>query len=76
MIRKILPWVLTAAAALVIAEQRRDITRYLKIKQMSIGHGHPESVPASGTQAYAQPGGGAADGTGDFGSARRGGPAI
>jgi hypothetical protein len=51
-----------------------EITRYLKIKQMSAGAGHPENVPVSGSHAYPQPGHGAADGTGDFDSASRGGP--
>lgn len=53
-----------------------DIRRYLTIKQMSQGSGHPEVVPAVGATAY-PPGHGkaAADGTGDFDSASRGGPA-
>jgi hypothetical protein len=52
-----------------------DVSRYLKIRQMSRGPGHPENVPAGGSQAYPESGGkGAADGTGDFDSARRGGP--
>ena len=76
MIRKA-PWLLIPLAlGLVIAAQRRDIARYLKIKQMSGGGGHhPENVPAGGSQSYPQPGGGAQDGTGDFDSASRGGPA-
>jgi hypothetical protein len=53
-----------------------DIVRYMKIKRMSKGEGHPEVVPASGSKAYPQRSGkGAADGTGDFESASRGGPA-
>ena len=50
-----------------------DITRYFKIK--SIG-GHPEIVPIGGTHYY--PDNAARDipdGTGDFDSASRGGPA-
>ena len=27
--------------------QRQDIVRYLKIKQMSMGDGHPENIPAA-----------------------------
>jgi hypothetical protein len=70
------PWLLIPlAVGLVIAAQRQDIARYLKIKQMSAGRGHPENVPAGGSQSYAQPGGGAQEGTGDFDSASRGGPA-
>ncbi len=50
-----------------------DITRYFKIK--SIG-GHPEIVPIEGTHHYPDdPGRDIPDGTGDFDSASRGGPA-
>lgn len=53
-----------------------DIRRYLKIKQLSQGNGHPEIVPAVGATAYPRRGAkAAADGTGDFDSASRGGPA-
>jgi hypothetical protein len=62
--------------ALLVASQRQDIGRYLKIKQMSLGQGHPEYVPAEGTREYPAPGQGAQDGTGDFDSARRGGPQL
>jgi hypothetical protein len=65
-----------AGAALIIASQRQDIGRYLKIKQMSAGEGHPEYVPAEGKRQYPAPGRGVQDGTGDFDSARRGGPAL
>jgi hypothetical protein len=74
MIRKALLFMIPLAVAGAVAGQRQDIARYLKIKQMSSGTGHPENVPAGGSQAYPQPGRGAADGTGDFGSASRGGP--
>ena len=75
MIRKA-PWLLIPlAAGLVIAAQRQDIARYLKIKQMSVGGGHPENVPTGGSQFYPQAGEGVEDGTGDFDSASRGGPA-
>jgi hypothetical protein len=63
-----------AGAGLLVALQRQDIARYLKIKQMSLGQGHPENVPAQGSSRYPSPGRGAPDGTGDFVSASRGGP--
>lgn len=54
----------------------KDILRYLKIKRLSKGQGHPELVPVSGRTAYPSgPGKGAKDGTGAFNSASRGGPA-
>jgi hypothetical protein len=54
---------------------RPDITRYVKIKQMSYGNGDPENVPAHGLTSYpSSAGAGAAEGTGDFDSASRGGP--
>lgn len=64
------------AAGLIVASQRQDIARYLRIRQMSRGPGHPENVPAGGTHHYPGPGQGAPDGTGDFDSAARGGPAA
>jgi hypothetical protein len=71
---KALRLLVPAGAALLVASQWADIRRYLKIKQLSAGH--PGNVPASGRKAYPQrSGGGAADGTGDFDSASRGGPA-
>ncbi len=41
-----------AAAALVavVIASRQDITRFIRIKQISAGH--PEYVPAEGHQAY------------------------
>jgi len=65
-----------AAVALAAARQRQDVSRYVKIKQMSLGDGHPENVPAGGSRKYPQPGRGAPDGTGDFDSGDRGGPAL
>ncbi|MGI9005468.1 MAG: DUF6893 family small protein [Streptosporangiaceae bacterium] len=76
MVRNILLVGALAAGALAIASQRKDIGRYLKIKQMSLGTGHPEVVPAGGSQSYLGPGRVSPDGTGDFDSARRGGPAT
>jgi len=75
MTRKALLFMIPLTVAGIAAGQRQDIVRYLKIKQMSSGTGHPENVPASGSRAYPQSGHGAADGTGDFDSASRGGPA-
>jgi hypothetical protein len=76
MARKAL-WLLPASLAAVVASQWRDIARYLKIERMSAGQGHPELVPAAGKHAYPRyPGTGVADGTGDFDSARRGGPQL
>jgi hypothetical protein len=73
MARKAL-WLLPVSLAAIVASQWRDIARYLKIERMSSGQGHPELVPASGQHAYPSGGAGVADGTGDFDSARRGGP--
>jgi hypothetical protein len=73
MARKAL-WLLPASLAAIVASQWRDIARYLKIEQMSSGQGNPQQVPARGKHAYPKhPGGGAADGTGHFDSASRGG---
>ena len=64
-----------AALTLLAVGTWNDIFRYLKIKRLDMGRGHPEMVPAEGRRAYPQrPGDGAADGTGEFDSARRGGP--
>jgi hypothetical protein len=32
-----------------------DIRRYVKIKQLSQGTGHPENVPVTGKSAYPKP---------------------
>lgn len=64
-----------AGGGLLVASQWQDIIRYLKIRQMSAGQGHPENVPAGGSRRYPAPGRGAPDGAGAFDSARRGGPA-
>ena len=47
-----------AVGGLLIAAQWPDIRRYLKIRQLSQGQGHPENVPVGGTSAYPHPGGG------------------
>ena len=66
---------LSASVAVLAASQWREISRYIKISQMSRGDGHPQVVPAAGQHAYPTGPGGAPDGTGDFDSASRGGPA-
>ena len=76
MARKAL-WLLPASVAVLAASQWREISRYIKIQQMSRGSGNPQVVPAAGQHAYPNhPGDGALDGTGDFDSASRGGPAA
>jgi hypothetical protein len=68
---------LPATVAVLVAIQWREISRYIKIQQMSRGSGNPQAVPAAGQHAYPKhPGGGVPDGTGDFDSASRGGPAT
>jgi hypothetical protein len=74
MARKALRVLLPASVAVLVASQWREIARYLKISQMSWGDGHPQIVPAAGQHTYAK-GSPAPDGTGDFDSASRGGPA-
>ena len=54
MIRKTLGWLGLALLIALVATQWQDITRYLKIKQMSVGSGHPENVPAAGRTSYQQ----------------------
>jgi hypothetical protein len=54
--RKALAFLVPAALGAVIATQWSDISRYVKIKQMSYGNGHPENVPAGGRAAYPHPG--------------------
>jgi hypothetical protein len=67
---------LPVSIAVLVASQWREIARYVKISQMSRGDGHPQIVPATGHAAYpTRPGAGASDGTGEFDSASRGGPA-
>jgi len=76
MIRKLLSVAAPAALVAVVVHQWPDISRYLKIRQLSTGTGHPEYVPAAGRISYPQTAEkGAADGTGEFDSASRGGPA-
>ena len=77
MIRKTLALGTTAAIGFVIAFGWPDARRYLKIRQISGRESHPEMVPAEGRTVYPQThSAGAKDGTGDFDSAHRGGPAA
>jgi hypothetical protein len=63
------------AVGLAVALGWPDVKRFIKIKQIS-AQSRPEMVPAHGRTAYPQRSGtGAPDGTGDFDSAHRGGPA-
>lgn len=76
MIRKAVPWLGSVLLGVLIVSQWQDIVRYVKIRQMSPGWGRPEVVPAAGRTVYPQnPASSAPDGTGEFDSARRGGPA-
>lgn len=76
MIRKALLAAGLMGIGMAIASQWPDIIRYLKIKQMSLGEGHPENVPARGSIGYPTTGQAAPDGTGEFDSASRGGPLV
>jgi hypothetical protein len=77
MARKALRLLLLASLAALAASQWQEIVRYVKIARMSVGGGDPKAVPASGVHAYPdRPGAGVPDGTGDFDSASRGGPAA
>jgi hypothetical protein len=60
--RKALWFLIPAALGALIASQWRDAARYLKIKQMSYGQGHPENVPVSGRAAYPHKSNGEQDG--------------
>ncbi len=76
MIRKMILVFGSAAVGALVAFSWRDILRYAKMVEISLGKGHPEAVPAEGITAYPQdPSHAAQDGTGEFDSARRGGPA-
>ena len=76
MIRKALWLVVPAALGAVLAAQWPDVQRYVKIKQMGMGAGgRPDVVPVEGAISYPQDASHAEpDGTGEFDSARRGGP--
>ena len=74
MARKALSLLLSASVAVLAASQWQEISRYIKLRQMSSGDGHPENVPVEGHHSYPSgPGSGVPDGTGDFDSPSRGG---
>jgi hypothetical protein len=76
MIKTTLKLSAVAAVGAAVALGWQDIKRFVQIKQVSSGRNHPEKIPVSGRTVYPQHAGeGDRDGTGDFDSARRGGPA-
>jgi hypothetical protein len=77
MARKTFGLLLPASVAVLAVSQWREISRYIKLRQMSSGGGHPENVPVEGHHSYpSAPGGGVPDGTGDFDSLARGGGPV
>jgi hypothetical protein len=73
--RRMLLLLVPAALGALVASSWQDAFRYLKIKQMDLGRGHPEVVPVEGRKGYPRSEAAATpDGTGEFDSARRGGP--
>jgi hypothetical protein len=76
MASKALLLLVPAAAAAAVASQWREISRYLKVAQMSSGAGNPQVVPVHGVQGYEHPGEGDSDGTGQFDSGSRGGGPV
>jgi len=75
MIRKLLV-VLVAMLAAALAAGWPDIARFIRMRQISTT-GNPALVPAEGRSVYpASPAEATPDGTGDFDSARRGGPSA
>ena len=75
MIRKMLWHSFPAVLGALVASNWQDAFRYIRMREISIGRGHPEVVPVEGRTAYVQDASHATpDGTGDFDSARRGGP--
>lgn len=76
MIKKVAGLAMLLAIGAAIATGWSDIKRFVKIRQVSAEPARPDKVPAEGRTAYPQRhDAGAADGTGDFDSANRGGPA-
>jgi hypothetical protein len=76
MIKKSLGLALALAVGAAIKVGWPDIKRYLQMRRVSAQRLHPEMVPAQGRTAYPQRHqDGVPDGTGDFDSAHRGGPA-
>jgi hypothetical protein len=56
MIRKASVFLAAMGMGVLAATQWPDIRRYLKIKQLSVGKGHPQNVPAKGRIKYPQHG--------------------
>jgi hypothetical protein len=54
--RKAMGMLASMALGALLISVRQDLIRYVKIKQMSYGNGHPENVPARGRAAYPHPG--------------------
>ena len=54
MIRKVLWLGVPVALGAAIIGGWTDILRFAKIKQISVGTGHPEAVPAEGRRSYPQ----------------------
>jgi hypothetical protein len=52
--KKVLLLAIPVGLAALVAGQWQDINRYLKIKQISSGQGHPENVPVHGRIGYPQ----------------------
>jgi hypothetical protein len=74
-IRKMILFAGSAAVGALVALNWQDIQRYVKMKEISFGKGHPEVVPVEGKTSYPQDAAhGTPDGTGEFDAARRGGP--
>ncbi len=51
MARKAL-FLLPVFAAVLAGSQWQELSRYIKLRQMSSGAGHPESVPVEGHHSY------------------------
>ena len=76
MIKTMLKLAAAAGTGVVVARNWPDIRRYITIKRAA-SSAHPEKIPAAGRVSYPQShDAGAIDGTGDFDSAQRGGPAL
>ncbi len=76
-VKNIIKLIVLAGAGVALALGWPDIIRYVRIQRATIAGGHPEQIPAGGRTVYPQShAAGALDGTGDFDSASRGGPAL
>jgi hypothetical protein len=76
-VKNIVKLAVLAGAGFALALGWPDIMRYVKIQRATVAGRHPEQIPAAGRTVYPQShAAGAPDGTGDFDSASRGGPAL